>query len=264
MDRARTHGGAAGAVARDGVAAAQARRSPRRAVRPVARPTGAAQHRPARHRRRAGRRWPAGLARGGHRTRGLLGGLLRRLLAQRRAGLQGRRRVAAGRQGRAPRATTWTRRSSGIRWRTAPCRCACPCCGCWASQRSRLSAPRCCRRWRFSFFALAVVIEVVYCALRRVTWAKTILSGLMVGCGGLAGWTAVAPLRPAALTVFALLAFWELSRNMANDLADLRSGLLRRHPHRGHARSVRPYRRAPTSWPRRRCSLRWCSSPTTP
>ena len=73
------------------------------------------------------------------------------------------------------------------------------------------------------FFALAVVIEVVYCALRRVTWAKTILSGLMVGCGGLAGWTAVAPLRPAALTVFALLAFWELSRNMANDLSDLRS-----------------------------------------
>ena len=73
------------------------------------------------------------------------------------------------------------------------------------------------------FFALAVAIEVAYCLLRRVTWTKTILSGLMVGCGGLAGWTAVAPLRPAALTVFAFLAFWELSRNMANDLGDIRS-----------------------------------------
>lgn len=73
------------------------------------------------------------------------------------------------------------------------------------------------------FFALAVAIEVVYCALRRVTCAKTILSGLMVGCGGLAGWTAVAPLRPAAFTVFAFLMFWEFSRNMANDLGDIRS-----------------------------------------
>jgi 4-hydroxybenzoate polyprenyltransferase len=73
------------------------------------------------------------------------------------------------------------------------------------------------------FFGLAVAIEVVYCALRRVTWAKTILSGLMVGCGGLAGWAAVAPLRPAAFTVFAFLMFWEFSRNMANDLGDVRS-----------------------------------------
>jgi 4-hydroxybenzoate polyprenyltransferase len=73
------------------------------------------------------------------------------------------------------------------------------------------------------FFALAVAIEMVYCALRRVTWAKTFLSGLMVGCGGLAGWAAVAPLRPAALTVFAFLLFWELSRNLANDLSDLRA-----------------------------------------
>ncbi len=73
------------------------------------------------------------------------------------------------------------------------------------------------------FFGLAVAIEVLYCLLRRVTWAKTILSGLMVGCGGLAGWTAVAPLRPAALTVFAFLMFWEFSRNMANDLGDVKS-----------------------------------------
>jgi 4-hydroxybenzoate polyprenyltransferase len=73
------------------------------------------------------------------------------------------------------------------------------------------------------FFAMAMAIEVAYCLLRRVTWAKTILSGLMVGCGGLAGWAAVAPLRPAALSVFAFLAFWELSRNMSHDLADVRS-----------------------------------------
>lgn len=73
------------------------------------------------------------------------------------------------------------------------------------------------------FFALAVAIEVAYCALRRVTPAKTILSGLMVGCGGLAGWTAVGSLRPEALNVFAFLMFWEFSRNMANDLGDIRS-----------------------------------------
>ena len=73
-----------------------------------------------------------------------------------------------------------------------------------------------------AFFALAVALEVVYCALRSVTWAKTIVSGVMVGCGGLAGWAAVASLRWSALPVFAFLALWEIGcRNLANDLADL-------------------------------------------
>jgi 4-hydroxybenzoate polyprenyltransferase len=73
-------------------------------------------------------------------------------------------------------------------------------------------------------FAGAVGLEVAYCGLRSVTWLKTIVSGLMVGLGGLAGWTAVAPLRWPALAVFVFLALWEVGgRNLANDLADLES-----------------------------------------
>jgi 4-hydroxybenzoate polyprenyltransferase len=73
-------------------------------------------------------------------------------------------------------------------------------------------------------FAGAVGLEVAYCGLRSVTWLKTIVSGLMVGLGGLAGWTAVAPLRWPALAVFVFLALWEIGgRNLANDLADLES-----------------------------------------
>ena len=73
-----------------------------------------------------------------------------------------------------------------------------------------------------ALFAAAVALEVVYCGLRSVTWAKTIVSGVMVGLGGLAGWAAVAPPRWSALPVFAFLALWEIGcRNLANDLADL-------------------------------------------
>lgn len=72
------------------------------------------------------------------------------------------------------------------------------------------------------FFLGAAILEGVYCALRAVTWAKTIVSGVMVGVGGLAGWVAVAPLARPALGVFAFLALWEIGgRNLANDLADL-------------------------------------------
>jgi 4-hydroxybenzoate polyprenyltransferase len=71
-------------------------------------------------------------------------------------------------------------------------------------------------------FAGAVVLEVAYCALRSVTWAKTFLSGAMVGLGGLAGWLAVAPLSWRALPFFGLLALWEIAgRNLPNDLADV-------------------------------------------
>jgi 4-hydroxybenzoate polyprenyltransferase len=73
-----------------------------------------------------------------------------------------------------------------------------------------------------AFFAAAVALEVVYCGLRSVTWTKTIVSGVMVGLGGIAGWAAVAPLSRRALPVFAFLALWEIGcRNLANDLADL-------------------------------------------
>lgn len=74
------------------------------------------------------------------------------------------------------------------------------------------------------FFAAAAATQVVYCALRSVTCWKTVLSGVMVGFGGLAGWAAVAPLRLSALSLFVFLACWEIGgRNIVNDLSDLDS-----------------------------------------
>ncbi len=71
-------------------------------------------------------------------------------------------------------------------------------------------------------FGLAVALEVVYCALRSVTWTKTLISGAMVGVGGLAGWIAVAPLGRGAVPFFLFLALWEIAgRNLPNDLSDL-------------------------------------------
>ncbi len=75
-----------------------------------------------------------------------------------------------------------------------------------------------------AFFVVAGVTQVVYCRLRSVTPWKTVLSGVMVGCGGLAGWAAVAPLRPGALGLFAVLGLWEIGgRNIVNDLTDVGS-----------------------------------------
>jgi 4-hydroxybenzoate polyprenyltransferase len=73
-------------------------------------------------------------------------------------------------------------------------------------------------------FALAVSLEVAYCELRSVTWLKTLVSGAMVGVGGLAGWAAVAPLSLNAVPFFLFLALWEIGgRNLPNDLADIRA-----------------------------------------
>lgn len=73
-----------------------------------------------------------------------------------------------------------------------------------------------------ALFGFAVMLEFTYCALRSVTWAKTFISGAMVGVGGLAGWAAVAPLSVRALPFFAFLALWEIAgRNLPNDLADI-------------------------------------------
>ncbi len=80
-----------------------------------------------------------------------------------------------------------------------------------------LLAPMC-----LALFAAAVALEALYCSLRSVTWLKTVVSGVMVGLGGLAGWAAVAPLSIAAAPIFAFLALWEIGgRNLPNDLADL-------------------------------------------
>ena len=70
-------------------------------------------------------------------------------------------------------------------------------------------------------FAVCVVMEALYCGLRRRSWLKFIPAGVMVGCGGLAGWLAVGTLDRNALLFFALLAVWEVAgRNLSNDLAD--------------------------------------------
>lgn len=71
-------------------------------------------------------------------------------------------------------------------------------------------------------FGMAVALDIAYCALRPVTAWKTLVAGAMVGFGGLAGWAAVAPLSPRALTVFGFLALWEIGgRDIARDLVDL-------------------------------------------
>jgi 4-hydroxybenzoate polyprenyltransferase len=73
-------------------------------------------------------------------------------------------------------------------------------------------------------FAAAVALEVVYCALRAVTPWKTVVSGVMVGLAGVAGWAAAAPLSWRALSVFVFLALWQIGgRDIAGDLADVAS-----------------------------------------
>ncbi len=74
----------------------------------------------------------------------------------------------------------------------------------------------------FAFFAAGALLDVLYSALRRITWLKTVVTGVMVGCGGVAGWVAVSPLGRSVIPVFVFLALWEIGgRNLANDLADL-------------------------------------------
>lgn len=74
------------------------------------------------------------------------------------------------------------------------------------------------------FFAAAAALQALYCALRSVTCWKTLAEGAMEGCGGLAGWVAVAPLGVRALPVFAFLALWEIGgRNIAHDMSDFES-----------------------------------------
>jgi 4-hydroxybenzoate polyprenyltransferase len=70
----------------------------------------------------------------------------------------------------------------------------------------------------------AVCLEICYCKLLRVAHWKTLLSGLMVAVGGLAGVFAVsAAPSPLAVLCFALwAAAWEIGgRNIPNDWSDL-------------------------------------------
>jgi len=73
-------------------------------------------------------------------------------------------------------------------------------------------------------FAGCVALEIIYCSLRAISWLKTVVSGAMVGLGGLAGWAAVAPLNVESIYFFIFLALWEIAgRNLSNDLADVDS-----------------------------------------
>jgi len=73
------------------------------------------------------------------------------------------------------------------------------------------------------FFA-CVILEIIYCSMRSLSWVKVFPTGVMVGLGGLAGWAAVAPLTIKSVYFFLFLALWEIAgRNLANDLADVNS-----------------------------------------
>jgi 4-hydroxybenzoate polyprenyltransferase len=72
--------------------------------------------------------------------------------------------------------------------------------------------------------AVAAGLEAAYCRLLRVTHWKTVLSGLMVAVGGMAGVFAVTSAPPVLMVaLFALWAFtWEMGcRNIPNDWSDL-------------------------------------------
>jgi len=76
-----------------------------------------------------------------------------------------------------------------------------------------------------SLFLLgAFLLEAAYCKLLRVTHWKGLLSGLMVGVGGLAGVWAVTPTPPpgAVIMFFAWAFTWEIGcRNIPNDWSDI-------------------------------------------
>jgi 4-hydroxybenzoate polyprenyltransferase len=70
----------------------------------------------------------------------------------------------------------------------------------------------------------AFILEAAYCKLLRVTHWKGLLSGLMVGVGGLAGVWAVTPAPSIGMVIvfFAWAFAWEIGgRNIPNDWSDL-------------------------------------------
>jgi 4-hydroxybenzoate polyprenyltransferase len=75
-----------------------------------------------------------------------------------------------------------------------------------------------------AFLLGALILETAYCKLLRVTHWKGLLSGLMVGVGGLAGAWAVTPSPPLGMVIvfFAWAFAWEIGgRNIPNDWSDL-------------------------------------------
>ncbi len=73
-------------------------------------------------------------------------------------------------------------------------------------------------------FVVAALLEIGYCRLARVTTLKFLVTGMMVGCGTLAGWAAVTGEIRAAeiLVLFVWMFAWEIGgRNIVNDFADV-------------------------------------------
>ncbi|MDA8125308.1 MAG: UbiA prenyltransferase family protein [Deltaproteobacteria bacterium] len=73
-------------------------------------------------------------------------------------------------------------------------------------------------------FLLASLLEVIYCSLLKVTWLKSIISGLVKTSGPIAAAFAVNPDPPLPFLalLFLWLFFWEIGgQNVPNDLTDL-------------------------------------------
>ncbi len=91
--------------------------------------------------------------------------------------------------------------------------------GCYALVAAYLLSPT-----AAALFLLAALLEVLYCKLARVTPAKYLMSGAMVGVGALAGWVAMTPeIRAAEFgLLFLWMSAWEIGgRNIVNDFSDV-------------------------------------------
>ena len=75
-----------------------------------------------------------------------------------------------------------------------------------------------------AIFLFAFLLEVLYCALLRITWFRSVISGFVKTSGPVAAVIAVRPDPPFAFlaVLFLWLFFWEIGgQNIPNDLADL-------------------------------------------
>jgi 4-hydroxybenzoate polyprenyltransferase len=75
-----------------------------------------------------------------------------------------------------------------------------------------------------AIFLMAALLETLYCSLLKVTWLRSLVSGLVKTCGPVAAVFAVQPDPPLPLLalMFLWLFFWEIGgQNVPNDLADL-------------------------------------------
>jgi 4-hydroxybenzoate polyprenyltransferase len=73
-------------------------------------------------------------------------------------------------------------------------------------------------------FLIAALLEIVYCSLLKITWLRSLVSGLVKTSGPIAAVFAVNPEPPSLflLTMFLWFFFWEIGgQNVPNDLTDM-------------------------------------------